>query len=107
MTNGKSIENITRHDEVSEKSIERYLVSRVKEAGGVCLKYANANMTGYPDRVILLPHGKTAWVELKSAGKKPTKLQAIRIQAMRDLGREVHVIDNREMVDKLIKTTQR
>lgn len=107
MTKEKSIDNIARHAEVSEKSIERYLVGKVKEAGGICLKYANSNMTGYPDRVILLPHGKTAWVELKSAGKKPTKLQTIRIQTMIDLGHEVHVIDSRNFVDELIKTLQR
>ena len=49
----KSIENIVQHAEVSEKAIERYLCDVVKKLGGVCLKYSNANMVGYPDRVAL------------------------------------------------------
>lgn len=49
------VQNIVKHAEVSEKSIERYLCEVVKKLGGVCLKYANPNMAGYPDRVALMP----------------------------------------------------
>ena len=34
----KSIENIVRHSEVSEKAIEAYLNKRCKENGLLCLK---------------------------------------------------------------------
>ena len=50
----KSIENIVHHSEVSEKEIEKYLVKQVRAMGGICLKYSNANMVGYPDRVAVL-----------------------------------------------------
>ena len=76
----KSIENIVRHSEVSEKAIEAYLNKRCKENGLLCLKYSNANVTGYPDRLVCCINGKVIWVELKSKGKKPTKLQEIRHQ---------------------------
>lgn len=95
----KSIDNILHHAEVSEKAIEKYLFDRVKELGGVCLKYSNPNMAGYPDRVVLLPGGKTIWIELKSKGKKPNKLQEIRIASLKLLGHLVFVIDSRETVD--------
>lgn len=98
-----TIETITRHAEVSEKAIEKYLVEQVKAIGGICLKYTNANMVGYPDRVICLPHGKTVWVELKSKGKKPTKIQSIRHQELISIGHEVHVIDNKPRIDELIR----
>ena len=36
----KKLEAITRHAEVSEKAIEKYLVQEVKAIGGICLKYS-------------------------------------------------------------------
>lgn len=98
----RRIKNIVDHAEVSEKVIEKYLTDRVKEIGGLCLKYSNANMAGYPDRVILFPGGETIWVELKSKGQRPTKLQLIRHEQLRKLGHGVKVIDCRHGVDELI-----
>lgn len=98
----KKLENITKHSEVSEKAIEKYLVESVRSIGGICLKYSNANMVGYPDRVICLHGGRVVWVELKSKGKKPTKMQTIRQNELASLGHEVHVIDNKPMIDELI-----
>ena len=96
------IVNILHHSELSEKSIERYLFDRVRQAGGVCLKYSNPNMDGYPDRVALLPGGVSVWVELKSRGRKPTKLQMLRIESLRLMGHRVYVIDSREGVDLMM-----
>jgi hypothetical protein len=98
----KSIANIVNHAEVSEKAIEAYLVKKTKEANLLCLKYSNVNVTGYPDRLVCLPNGKVIWVELKSKGKKPTKLQQIRHQELQDLGHNVWVIDSKEAVDLLV-----
>lgn len=100
--NMKKLEHITNHSEVSEKAIEKYLVEAVKSIGGICLKYSNANMVGYPDRVVCLHGGKTVWVELKSRGKKPTKIQTIRQSELVSLGHEVHTIDSKQKVDELI-----
>lgn len=100
----RSIENILRHSEVSEKAIEKYLVEKVKTIGGVCLKYSNPNMDGYPDRLVVLPGGRICWVELKSKNKKPTKLQTLRHKQLADMGHDVHVIDSKKEVDCLIST---
>ena len=99
----KNTDNITRHSVVSEKAIEKHLAEQVRRLGGICLKYSNANMVGYPDRVVCLPHGKTVWVELKSKGKKPTKMQTLRMAELARLGHEVYCIDNRKTIDELIK----
>lgn len=99
----KKLENITRHAEVSEKAIEKYLVEQVKAIGGICLKYSNANMVGYPDRLVCLHGGKVVWVELKSRGKKPTKIQTIRQSELASMGHEVYTIDNKKAIDELIK----
>ena len=99
----KKIANIVNHSEVSEKAIERYLVDEVKKLGGVCLKYSNQNMAGYPDRVALLPGGRTIWIELKSKGKKPTKLQTIRIDQLASLGHQVFVADSKERINEILE----
>lgn len=98
----KKIENIVRHAEVSEKSLERYLAKRVKEMGGVALKYSNAGMVGYPDRVCLLPTGITVWVELKSKGEKPKRVQAVRFGQLERIGHHVYVCDCREAIDEML-----
>lgn len=98
----RQIENIARHAEVSEKAIERYLADRVKALGGVCLKYSNPGMTGYPDRLCVMPEGKTIWVELKSRGRKPEALQEVRFRQLESLGHRVYVCDSREKVDEVL-----
>ena len=98
----KNIANIVKHAEVSEKSIERHLRESVRLVGGLCLKFASPFMVGYPDRIVMLPGGWTAWVELKSKGKKPTYLQSLRHRVLQGIGQRVYVADSREKVDEII-----
>lgn len=95
--------NIADHAEVSEKAIEKYLTEQAEANGLLCLKYSNSNMVGYPDRLLVLPGGSVIWVELKSKGRKPTKIQQIRIAGLRNRGHYVWIIDNRKSVDSLIE----
>lgn len=97
----KSIDNIVKHAEVSEKAIERYLCEVVKKLGGVCLKYSNANMVGYPDRVALMPGGRCLWFELKSKGRKVSKVQAIRIAQLESIGHTIYVCDSKESINSV------
>jgi hypothetical protein len=97
----KSIANIVNHAEVSEKSIEAYLVARSKELGLPCLKYSNPNMVGYPDRLLVLPGSAVVWVELKSKGKKPTKIQMIRAAELQAMGHTYYCIDSKAGIDDL------
>ena len=99
----KAIEHIEWHAEESEKAIEKYLAEQVKVRGGICLKFASATEAGYPDRLICLPGGITVWAELKSKGKKPTRLQQLRHALLRKLGYMVYVIDSKYGVRKLIR----
>ena len=97
----KTVDNIADHADVSEKSIEKYLVEQAEANGLLCLKYSNPNMVGYPDRMLVLPGGSVVWVELKSIGRKPTKIQQMRIAGLRNRGHYVWVIDNRKSIDEL------
>lgn len=103
----ENLYNITHHAEVSEKELEKYLFRRAKEHGWPCLKYSNPNAVGYPDRVIVLPSRKVAWVELKSRGKKPAKIQVARHEELRNAGHVVFVADSREKIDELITELER
>lgn len=87
----------------SEKSLERKLVERIKAAGGLCLKFASVTEAGYPDRLCLMPHGRTLWVELKTTGRKPTKLQEIRHQELRERGFAVYVVDDMITLEQAVR----
>lgn len=98
----RRIDEIAGHALLSEKALEAYLVKRVKMLGGVALKYSNPTYTGFPDRLLLLPGGRTAWCELKSRGKKPRAVQQARIQQLRELGQAVYVVSSRGEIEKMI-----
>lgn len=86
----------------SEKVIERLLVEEVKKAGGWAIKLLATQVTGLPDRLVLLPGGRVFFVELKSTGKKPTKIQKLIHEKLRALGFRVLVIDSVTGVNGLI-----
>ena len=48
-----------------EKDIEDKLVKRVKDRGGLCLKWVCPGWAGVPDRILLLPGGRVFFAELK------------------------------------------
>ena len=77
-----------------EKKVESALVSRIENMGGLCLKFIPSFISGFPDRLCLLPGGRVYFVELKRPGKKPRKLQLYWHQKLRDLGLAVLVMDN-------------
>ncbi len=53
-----------------ENEVEKAFVDVVKEAGGKAVKFTSQTMNGVPDRLVLLPCGKCAFVELKVPGKR-------------------------------------
>ena len=69
-----------------EREIERKLVSAVKSRGGICPKFVSPGFDGMPDRVVLLPHGKFGFVEVKRPREKPRPLQIARHRLLRKLG---------------------
>ena len=84
-----------------EKQIERKLYDEVKKIDGMCLK--QTGMAGIPDRLVLLPDGKCAFVELKAPGEKPRKLQQIRMKQLKKLGFKCYVIDGVEQIKPMLE----
>ena len=89
-----------------EREIERKLVSAVKSRGGICPKFVSPGFDGMPDRVVLLPHGKIGFVEVKRAGEQPRPLQTARHKILRKLGFLVFVLDGDEQIGGIIDEIQ-
>lgn len=86
----------------SEKVVERKLVEAVKANGGMCIKLLCDQLTGLPDRMCLFPNHKIVFVELKTTGRKPKRIQLFMHDKLRTLGFRVEVIDSIEGVEQFI-----
>ena len=88
-------------NKTSEKVVERKLVELVKTKKGLCIKLLCDQLTGLPDRLCLFPNGKILFVEVKTTGQKPRRIQTFIHNRLRALGFRVEVIDTIEAVTKL------
>lgn len=87
----------------TEKQIERKLVEETNKIGGKALKLSAMYYTGLPDRICLFPGGRIMFVEVKSPGKRPRKIQLKAHKMLRDLGFRVEIIDSSEMIVPILK----
>lgn len=87
----------------SEKLVERTLVQEVRSRGGLCIKLLSQHFIGLPDRICLFPGGVIAFVELKTTGAKPRKIQTFVHDKIRSLGFRVEVIDSVQGTIDLVK----
>ena len=85
-----------------EKNIESALVRATRNRDGMCPKFTSPGMDGMPDRLVLLPHGRFCFVEVKAPGEKPRPLQAYRHRQLRRLGFKVYVLDGTEQIEGIL-----
>lgn len=76
-----------------ERTVERHLTQEAKRRGGLALKFVSPGMDGVPDRILLLPYGRIAFVELKAPGKTLRPLQVRRKAQLEGLGFSVYCVD--------------
>ncbi|MFR1104059.1 MAG: VRR-NUC domain-containing protein [Acutalibacteraceae bacterium] len=90
---------------LKESQIERNMVKRVRERGGLCYKFQSPGNPGVPDRIILTREGHTVYVELKTEIGRLAKIQVWQIGEMRKRGADVRVVrgadEMRALVDEL------
>jgi Holliday junction resolvase len=86
----------------SEKVLERKLCKEIRNLGGHAYKFVSPNQRGVPDRLCILPNGVAVFVELKTTGKKPTKLQVLCMKDLQNLGQDCVVIDSSNALKDLI-----
>lgn len=77
-----------------ESLIERHLAVSVKKMGGMAMKFVSPGLDGVPDRIILLPDKKMAFVELKVSDGKSRPLQQKRKRQLEKLGFPVYIIND-------------
>lgn len=86
-----------------EKQIEQKLVKAVRAAGGICPKLVSPGFDGMPDRMILMPHGRITFVEVKAPGKEPRPLQHMRLEQLRMLGFRAYVLDREGQIPAILE----
>jgi len=89
-----------------EKEIEKKLKSEVNAHDGICWKFVSPGTAGVPDRIILMPKGKIAFVEVKTKGEKPRPLQLSRHRFLRKLGFKVYILDDVSQIGGIIDEIQ-
>ena len=87
---------------MSEKTIEQKLVQAVKTVGGIAPKFASPGCGGMPDRIVLLPGGRIAFVEVKAMGCKPRPLQLHRHATLRRLEFKVFVLEDTAAIASML-----
>lgn len=97
---------------MKEKTIEQYLINRVKKAGGTLRKIKWVNHRGAPDRLVGFPRKSCVLrkdcpahplVELKKPKKKVTAAQNREHKKLTAMGFQVWVISTKEGVDTFIE----
>lgn len=89
-----------------EKLIEQKLIKAVKDIGGIALKIVSPGFDGMPDRLILLPNRKAAFVEVKAPGKTLRPLQEKRKRQLEALGFLVLCLDHIEQIGGILREIQ-
>ena len=89
-----------------EKTIEAKLLQTVKSMGGLAPKFVSPGLDGMPDRIILLPHGKMAFVEVKAHGKKQRPLQVRRKSQLESLDFSVYCLDDATQIGGMLDEIQ-
>lgn len=85
-----------------EAALENVLVGEVSSRGGLCLKWVSPGIRGVPDRIVLMPGGRTIYVELKSRGGRLSPPQRRMHTKLRDMGFRVEVLWTLEQVNEFV-----
>ena len=83
-----------------EASIEATCREHATARGYMFVKVTS--VIGFPDRMLVLPRGHVAFVELKQVGEKLTRIQKHRAGELNDLGHRVYVVDSVGAFDNLM-----
>lgn len=89
-----------------EKDIEKKLIKEVNKLGGLALKFLSPGYAGVPDRLILLPYRKLAFIELKAPGKTLRPLQEKRKRHLEELGFLVFCLDSKDEIGGVLGEIQ-
>ena len=92
---------------VLEKEIEARLRDRIKQRGGLCLKWVCPGWAGVPDRLALLPGGRVYFIETKRPkGGRLSRRQIWWRDTLHRLGMNYCVIWTHEDLETFLLVTE-
>lgn len=86
-----------------EATIEARLVREVRKLGGLCYKFTSPGNPGVPDRIVILPDGRTIYVELKTEIGRLSKLQKWQREELQKRGADVRVLKGLDQVMEFLE----
>lgn len=86
-----------------ECQVDNMLLKSVRQAGGESFKFVSPGRAGVPDRLVILPGGRIAFIELKAPGMKPRPLQRAVLRRLYALGCKVATVDNTRTAKRMVK----
>lgn len=89
-----------------ESKVKEKLRTEAKRRGGWAVKFTSPGLDGVPDRLVLFPGGRLAFVEVKAPGKKMRPLQERRAKQLRALGFQVYCLDCMEKIGGILDKIQ-
>lgn len=87
-----------------ERIIESKLTRATKAMGGLALKFISPGYDGVPDRIVLFPGGRLAFVEVKAPGMTLRPLQVRRKRQLELLGFRVYVLDDPGQIEEILQS---
>ncbi|QHW38073.1 VRR-NUC domain-containing protein [Staphylococcus ursi] len=88
---------------MKETKLEQYLVKEIKKKNGLCLKLVSPGTKGVPDRIVIMPGGKTFFVEMKRVSGRIDPLQKYVHKQFNQRGHKVYVLWTKEQVNEFVK----
>lgn len=90
-----------------EGHVQSKIAAYAKKAGYLVLRFEVMQMVGFPD-LLLLGHGRVAFIEVKAPGKKPGKIQHYRLKQINDRGIPADWFDNiddaKVFINEIVRT---
>lgn len=86
-----------------ESTLERKMRLAVERIGGKMPKWVSPGNRGVPDRLAILPGGRTIYVEMKAPGKPLEPMQKKWARTLHGLGHQVYKIDSEEDIECFIQ----
>jgi hypothetical protein len=88
---------------MTESQIESKMVRLVRDRGGLCYKFVSPNNPGVPDRIVIIPGGKTIYVELKTLFGRASEIQKWQIAEMQKRGADVRLLHGWDAVKEFLE----
>lgn len=91
-----------RKNKTSEATLEKRLVTKITDLGGIAWKFTSPGTIGVPDRIIMF-QGKLCFVEMKAPGKQMREIQKWRKEQIEREGFPVMCLSSEEQVDEFVE----